>query len=173
LCTIAARIFFSGQVSNTQEVVNAPVEGNGDPVSVAEIPLILGSPISTESEPESITEEDSDDDNELELVAQEEHANGQEINHNTINDISEIYRASMPQTLGRGWFYMAAGPLLSVVGLVLVLCFGNHSIGGRIQQHMRQLGRQQHDSIQESHIQQVGPSNDVRNSRRWWMPFQR
>lgn len=165
--------FSSGQVSNTQEVDFAHVGGNGDSASVSEIPRIPASPISAESGSESNTEGVAEDENELELVAQEEHANGQEINHNTRNNISEIYRATVSQTLGRGWFYMAAGPVLSVVGLVLVLCFGNHSIGGRIQQHMRQLGRQQHDSIREAHIQQVGPSDGVRNHRRWWMFFRR
>lgn len=165
--------FSSGQVYNTQEVDNALVEGNGDPASVSEVPRIPARPVSAESEPESNTERVADNENELELVAQEEHANGQEINHNTRNNISEIYRATVSQTLGRGWFYMAAGPVLSVVGLVLVLCFGNHSIGGRIQQHVRQLGRQQHEAIGESHIPQVGSSNGVRNHRRWWMLFQR
>lgn len=165
--------FSSGQVYNTQEVDNALVEGNGDPASVSEIPRIPVSSISAESEPGSNTEGVADDENELELVAQESHANGREVNHNTRSNIAEIYRATVSRTFGRGWFYMAAGPVLSVVGLVLVLCFGNHSIGARIQQHVRQLGRQQHDIIRESHIQQMGPSNGVRNHRRWWRLFQR
>ncbi|KAL3692426.1 hypothetical protein R1sor_006077 [Riccia sorocarpa] len=86
---------------------------------------------------------------------------------------SELDRGETLRGTGRGWFLLAAGPVLSMMGLVLVFCLGNHFIGGRMQHFGRPLQRQQHPFFQEPHIEQIGGASEVQSRRRWWMPFQR
>uniref|UniRef100_A0A0D6QUX0 RING-type E3 ubiquitin transferase n=1 Tax=Araucaria cunninghamii TaxID=56994 RepID=A0A0D6QUX0_ARACU len=163
--------FTPGQFSNT-EVGNVLLEENVDTMTVSGDPQVPGSQIVAATESEIGRGEVSNREQELELLACEEHAS--EFNHEIVDSEEQRNRAAMSQTLGRGWFLMAAAPVLSVVGLVLVLCFGNHSIGGRIQQHIRWWGRQQHESPrEETHIQQTSILDDNQSHRRWWMPFRR
>ncbi|OAE22339.1 hypothetical protein AXG93_1024s1070 [Marchantia polymorpha subsp. ruderalis] len=89
------------------------------------------------------------------------------------NESDEVDRGETMRGTGRGWFLLAAGPVLSMMGLVLVLCIGNHLIGGRMQHLGRPLHRQQHHFFQEPHIEQIGGGSEVQGRRRWWMPFQR
>ncbi|KAL2619877.1 hypothetical protein R1flu_000082 [Riccia fluitans] len=86
---------------------------------------------------------------------------------------SEFDRGETLRGTGRGWFLLAAGPVLSVMGFVLVLCLGNHFIGGRMQHFGRPLERQQHQFFREPQIEQIGGASEVQGRRRWWMPFQR
>lgn len=160
--------YSSRQFSNI-EVENDFVNGNLDIDSVLEGSQVLDSQIATESELD-IDRKVTEKEQEIELLAHEENVNDH--NHDSRDSEEECIRATLSQNLGRGWFLMAAGPILSVVGLVLVLCFGNHSIGGRIQHHIRSWGGQRHDFPSE-HLQESNLLNDNHDHRRWWMPFQR
>eukprot|EP01018_Ginkgo_biloba_P037759 Gb_06048 [translate_table: standard] len=160
--------FSTGQSSHV-EVENASVEPYSSVGSVLEVPL--GSPVAAESDPETDTEGVTDGEQEQGHVTGAEYGTEQENNHDNRVRASESNSVAVNGASGRGWFYLAAGPVLSVVGLVLVLCFGNRTIGSRIQQHMRQLDGQRHDFFQESHIEQLGMPNEEHIRRRWWMPF--
>ncbi|KAL2619889.1 hypothetical protein R1flu_000094 [Riccia fluitans] len=83
---------------------------------------------------------------------------------------SELDRGEALQGTGRGWFLFAVGPVLSVMGFVLVLCLGDHFTGGRMQHFGRPLERQQQFS-QEPLIEQIEGASEVQGRRRWWMPF--
>ncbi|KAJ7278087.1 hypothetical protein O6H91_Y229000 [Diphasiastrum complanatum] len=73
----------------------------------------------------------------------------------------------------RGWFSLAAGPVLSMVGLVLVICLGSRVMGGGLQSNGRITRLQQSNFLQENRIEQTGGSTEVQSRRHWWMPFQR
>eukprot|EP00252_Welwitschia_mirabilis_P007874 TRINITY_DN19583_c0_g1_i1.p1 TRINITY_DN19583_c0_g1~~TRINITY_DN19583_c0_g1_i1.p1 ORF type:complete len:544 (-),score=98.48 TRINITY_DN19583_c0_g1_i1:438-2069(-) len=77
------------------------------------------------------------DEQEEELALSSEHVNEQESNHATRDGIVDTCRDVISQTFGRLWFYVAAGPVLSVVGLVVAFCFGNSLTGASIQQYIR------------------------------------
>lgn len=80
----------------------------------------------------------------------------------------------------RGWFLLGAAPVLSMMGVVLMLCLRNHVMGRslevnggpRIQRQQSGLGLQQEPRPLEQVL--VGGSSMIHSSRlRWWMPFQR
>ncbi|XP_061375475.1 uncharacterized protein LOC133317631 [Gastrolobium bilobum] len=68
---------------------------------------------------------------------------------------------------GRGrWFYLAAAPIVSLVGIVLVLWLGNNSqIEGSGHLGGRNL------SGQNQHVVFASPNQRESRNRRWWCPF--
>ncbi|CAM6082718.1 unnamed protein product [Calypogeia fissa] len=88
------------------------------------------------------------------------------------NESDEVGREALRGT-GRGWFLLAAAPVLSMMGLVLVLCLGNHFIGGGMHHLGTPLQSQQQRFFQEPHVEQISGASEVQGRRRWWMPFQR
>ena len=69
---------------------------------------------------------------------------------------------------GRGrWFFLAAAPIVSLVGIVLVLWLGNSQIEGS--SHLGGRGL----SMQNQHPVHVydSPAQRENRSRRWWCPF--
>ncbi|XP_057871833.1 uncharacterized protein LOC131078191 [Cryptomeria japonica] len=150
----------SRQFSNT-EVENLHLQ---EMESVLVCPQVIGSHNAIESELEV-------DNGEIEVIY-EEQEHGDEPNHEIQDGDIKNDKTSISQKFGSGWLLMAAGPVLSVLVLILALCFGNHSIVGRIQQHVRWWQGQQHDFVRETHIQQADVLNESQSRRRWWMPFQ-
>eukprot|EP01018_Ginkgo_biloba_P015336 Gb_29787 [translate_table: standard] len=147
----------------TDELENAPVEQHLDAENVLESSRMVGNPGVLDFDEEIDTEGNMYGDLEQEYGA--ECANERETDYEFRDGVAESNRGGDSRTSGRGWFFLAAGPVLSVVGLVLVLCFGNRLIGSRIQQNNRQSDQQQH------HMQHVGVRNEVNRRRRWWSPF--
>ncbi|EFJ30648.1 hypothetical protein SELMODRAFT_451322 [Selaginella moellendorffii] len=87
-------------------------------------------------------------------------------------------RNGTPASRGRGWSLLSAAPMLSMVGIVLVICLGNHLIGGSSRQGNggSHVQRQQPDySSQEPGFDRIAASSsDSFQARRrwWWLPFQ-
>ncbi|KAK1284166.1 E3 ubiquitin-protein ligase RING1 [Acorus calamus] len=67
---------------------------------------------------------------------------------------------------GRGWLFLAAAPILSVVGIVLVMCFRNSLGDGRSQ---CRNGERNYQQLQGS--SQASPGSANNRSRRWWSFF--
>ncbi|KAJ4832523.1 hypothetical protein Tsubulata_000079 [Turnera subulata] len=67
---------------------------------------------------------------------------------------------------GRGWFFLAAAPIFSLLGIVIVMWLGNSRGRGPTGQCNPPEGT-------SLHIQVPGPSqpNQRANRRRWWFPF--
>ncbi|XP_057847861.1 uncharacterized protein LOC131057711 [Cryptomeria japonica] len=150
--------------TNTDDLENVGSEQH-EAESLLETFRALGSPDLTDFDEELHTEGIPTHEMEEEHAVSE-HALLQETDHEVTDSFSESKEVAASQTSGRGWLFLAAGPVLSVVGLVLVLCFGNRLIGGRIQHNNTQ------QYFQNSHVQQIVP-NEVNNRRRWWNLFRR
>lgn len=161
--------------ADTQELENVGLEQQPYAESLLRVSRALGNPsgadIVEELGREGITNHEQEQDH---LVATE-CAVVQETSHETADGVAESTSGAVSRTPGRCWFLFAAGPVLSVVGLVLVLCFRNRLTGTRSQQNHRQLNREQYHYSQDFQIQQVIGPNIVNNRRRWrwWNPFGR
>ncbi|MED6145702.1 hypothetical protein PIB30_027831 [Stylosanthes scabra] len=68
---------------------------------------------------------------------------------------------------GRGrWFFLAAAPIVSLVGIVLVLWLGNSQIEAD-----RHLGRRNISAQNQHAVTVAAPVQRESRSRRWWCPF--
>ncbi|KAL1360195.1 hypothetical protein HN51_005551 [Arachis hypogaea] len=69
---------------------------------------------------------------------------------------------------GRGrWFFLAAAPIVSLVGIVLVLWLGNSQIEGNRHLSGRNMSAQDHHTVNVY----ATPVQRESRSRRWWCPF--
>lgn len=162
--------------ADTQELENVGLEQQPYAESLLRVSRALGNPSEADIVEEIGREGITNHEQEQEHLVATECAVAQETSHETADGVAERTSGAVSQTPGRCWFLFAAGPVLSVVGLVLVLCFRNRLTGTRSQQNRRQLNReQQYHYSQDFQIQQVIGPNIVNNPRRWrwWNPFGR
>uniref|UniRef100_A0A0D6QXW1 RING-type E3 ubiquitin transferase n=1 Tax=Araucaria cunninghamii TaxID=56994 RepID=A0A0D6QXW1_ARACU len=149
--------------ANSEELEIIGAEQHNEAQSVIETSRTRGSPGVADFDAELDAEVISNHETEEEHVVAMESTIPQEIDHEITDSVAGSKEVAAPQTT-RGWFFLAAGPVLSVVGLVLVLCFGNRLTGCGSQQINAQL--------RNSNIQQVVP-NERNKRRRWWNLFGR
>lgn len=153
--------------ADTQELGSVGLEQQPDAESLLRASRTLGNPSVADLVEEIGTEGITNHEQEQHIVSTE-CAVVQETSHEIADGVAESTRGAVSRTSGRCWFLFAAGPVLSVVGLVLVLCFRNRLTGASSQQNRRQVNRQQYHYSQDSQIQQVIGPNEVNNRRRWW-----
>jgi hypothetical protein len=154
--------------ADTQELGSVGLEQQPDAESLLRASRTLGNPTVADLVEEIGTEGITNHEQEQEHIVSTECAVVQETSHEIADGVAESTRGAVSRTSGRCWFLFAAGPVLSVVGLVLVLCFRNRLTGASSQQNRRQVNRQQYHYSQDSQIQQVIGPNEVNNRRRWW-----
>lgn len=116
----------------------------------------VGVGVGIASQQQNLVEESSSSDSEGDVEA---NVSGQ-------GDTESINRAAAPNRVGgaRRWLFLAAAPIVSIVGIALVLWFQSPVGGTRVQFHPREQNQQQFPRAR-------GVSAPAGRGRRWWSPI--
>ncbi|XP_077239234.1 RING/U-box superfamily protein [Tasmannia lanceolata] len=125
------------------------------------------------SEIHEIEQQDTSEDSSSDILDDAEADEGQGFNHgraepgNTVDMNHSENNSNRVSTRGR-WFVLAAAPIVSIVGIVLVLCFRNPLAEGRVRCG---FGEQDQQPFRRSSRSASEPVNRANRSSRWWSFF--